>query len=66
MFYTSLCVSLDLDQVADLSDLATGLGIVGLNGYVVDRLKTQGMSCGNVLLVSARQALNQGNLQVFH
>jgi hypothetical protein len=66
MFYTSLNVFLDLEQVADLLDLATSLRIVGLNGYIIDGFETQGMSRGNVLLLSAGQALYKGNLHVFH
>ena len=46
-------------HVADLGDLAVGLGVVGLNGHVADLLQTQAQSGSDLLLAAAGQAANQ-------
>ena len=59
---SSLFYFFNLQQIADLGDLATGLGIVGLNGLVADLPQAQGLSGGDVLLQTAIQALDELNI----
>ena len=56
----------NLQQVADLGDLAAGLGIVRLDSDLADLAKAQGLGGSNVLFQTAIQALNKLNLQVCH
>jgi len=66
ILYSSLFNFSDLEQIADLGDLAAGLGVIRLDGDIADLAQAQGLCGGDVLLQTAIQALNQLNLQVCH
>ena len=59
MIPSSLLLFGDLQQVADLGDLAAGLIVVGLHGDVTDLAQAQGMCGGNLLFQAAIQALSE-------
>ena len=56
----------DLEQIADLGDLAAGLGVIGLDGHITNLTQAQGVGGSDVAFQTAVQALNQLNLQVCH
>ena len=51
-----------LEEIADLGDLAPGLGVVGLNGLVADLVQSEGVCGRNVLIEATVQALDELNL----
>ena len=51
MVYPSLFFR-DLDKIADLGDLAAGLGVVGLHGLVADLVQAEGSGGSDMLVVT--------------
>ena len=56
----------NLDKVADLGELAAGLGIVGLYGLVADLVQTERVGSCDMLVVSAAEALNELYSKISH
>ena len=52
----------DLQQIADLGNLATGGIVVGLHSDITDFAQTQGICSGNLLFQAAVQALDELNI----
>src|SRR5699024_10920461 len=63
---TSLCFLSDLEQVADLGDLAAGLGVVRLYNFLTDLAQAKRIGSGNVLVKAAVEALDKFDLQISH
>ena len=56
----------DLEQIADVADLAAGRLVVGLDGGVADLAQPQGLGGRLMLGDAAVQALDQLDVQISH
>ena len=54
----------NLQQIADLGNLAAGLGIVGLNGLIADLVQTEGLCRCDMAVKTAVKALDQLESQI--
>ena len=64
--FSSLLNFFNLQQIANLGNLAAGLGIVGLDADLANLAKAQGVCGSDVPLQATVQALNKRNFQVCH
>ena len=55
-----------LEEIADLGDLAPGLGVVGLNGLVADLVQSEGVCGRNMLVMTTVEALYELNSKICH